>query len=46
MLLYTHTEDVRRTSAKIYYKIYICTKEIIKHKRYECIGGTVTNDII
>lgn len=46
VLLYIHTEDVRRTNAKIYYKIYTCTKEIIKYKRYKCVSGTVTNDII
>lgn len=45
MILYIHTEDVRRTNAKIYYEIYTYTKEIIKYKRYECISGTITNDI-
>lgn len=46
MLLYIHTEDVRRTNAKIYYEIYTYTKEMIKHKRYKCVSGTITNDII
>ena len=46
MLLYIHTEDVRRTSGKIYYKIYTCTKEMIKYKRYKCVSSTITNDII
>lgn len=45
MLLYIHTEDVRRTNAKIYCKIYTCTKEMLKYKRYECVSGTIANDI-
>ena len=30
----------------IYYEIYTSTKEMIKHKRYKCVSGTITNDII